>query len=431
MASVPGLRPSRATTTARLLVIASFFGATACGPTDEVAEASRSARIPPAPSAVADAAPEPPAPSAPASTQPTAGTLEAAPSELESESEPASGENLEVVAPPLALGAAADGRVDHVLVVSIDGLRSDVLENDAMRARLPALSRLLRGAHTLDARTDPDYTITLPNHVSMVTGRPVAGAAGHHWTDNDDPAGMKQGGTLHARRGAYVASMFDVAHDAGVETTVVASKTKFWLLEQSYNWSTGAPDSAGTDGSEPDDGRAKIDCFVFAERATDVGRMAAARLATARARSLSFLHFAAPDIAGHSFDWKVEPGSAYILAIEEVDAALAALLATIDAAPALAGRTAIVVTADHGGGVPRKTHTDMTCPLNFRIPFLVWRGDAGARDLYALNPERPRPDREARVARDATRQPIRNGDAGNLALRLLGLPSIAGSRYGR
>ncbi|MFM1821751.1 MAG: hypothetical protein RI967_17, partial [Planctomycetota bacterium] len=324
------------------------------------------------------------------------------------------------------LGSAEPSSPRHVLVVSIDGLRSDVLENEAMLARLPALARLLRGAHTLDARTDPDYTVTLPNHVSMVTGRPVVGLVGHHWTDNDDPKGMKDGGTLHAHRGEYVASMFDVAHDAGVETTVVASKTKFWLLEQSYNWSTGEPDLA-----EPDHGRAKIDCFVFAERSADVGRMAAARLASAKDRSLSFVHFAAPDVAGHSFDWKVEPGSAYLLAIEEVDAALAALFATIDATPALAGATAIIVTADHGGGVPRKTHTDMTCPLNFRIPFLVWTGDRTAEDLYTLNAERPRPGREERVARDAARQPIRNGDAGNLALRLLGLPSIAGSRYGR
>ena len=73
----------------------------------------------------------------------------------------------------------------------------------------------------------------------------------------------------------------------------------------------------------------------------------------------------------------------------------------------------------------------MTCPLNFRIPFLFWAGDSVAEDLYALNAERPRPGREERVARDAGRQPIRNGDAGNLALRILGLPPIDGSRYGR
>jgi hypothetical protein len=432
-----GLRSSRATPAAqplaRLLAhsmgLAALVAGAACGSGGSGGEPSAAA----APSASA------PAPAAPAetaaatasatSTEPPASTATTAtttPAPASATPPAAPVENLEVAAPPLALGASEAAETRHVLVVSIDGLRSDVLENEAMLARLPALTRLLRGAHTLDARTDPDYTITLPNHVSMVTGRPVAGLVGHRWTGNDDPKGMKDGGTLHAHRGEYVASMFDVAHDAGVATTVVASKTKFWLLEQSYNWSTGEPDR-----TEPDHGRAKIDCFVFAERSADVGRMAAARLASAKERSLSFVHFAAPDIAGHSFDWKVEPGSAYILAIEEVDAALAELLATIDATPTLAGATAIVVTADHGGGVPRKTHTDMSCPLNFRIPFLVWTGDRTAEDLFALNAGRPRPGREERIARDAARQPIRNGDAGNLALRLLELPPIAGSRYGR
>ncbi len=347
------------------------------------------------------------------------------PTAVEASAKPAA-ENVDVAAPPLSIGEGAPPAIAHVLVVSVDGLRSDVLESEAFLARLPAFARLLRGPHTLDARTDPDHTITLPNHVSMITGRPVAGPAGHHWTDNDDPPGRKQGGTLHAHRGEYVASMFDVAHDAGVETSVVASKTKFWLLEQSYNWSTGAPDA-----DEPDHGRAKIDCFVFAERAKDVGRMTAARLAGAGERSLSFIHFAAPDVAGHSFDWKLETGSAYLRAIEEVDAALGVVLATIDADPALAGRTAVVLTADHGGGVPRKTHTDPTCPLNFRIPFVAWTGDAAALDLCDANPGRPRPGREDRVARDAPAQPIRNGDAANLALRLLGLPPVPGSRYGR
>mgnify|MGYP000612954146 CR=1 FL=1 len=93
--------------------------------------------------------------------------------------------------------------------------------------------------------------------------------------------------------------------------------------------------------------------------------------------------------------------------------------------------TMIVLTSDHGGGVPRKTHTDITCPLNFRIAFLVWAGGGDpASDLYKRSALRVRPGREEIGDRDAEAQPIRNGDAGNVALQLLGLPPIPGSYYG-
>jgi hypothetical protein len=316
----------------------------------------------------------------------------------------------------------------HVLLVSVDGLRPEVLAPPLL-AELPAFARLLRGAHTLDARTDADITITLPNHVGMLTGRAFDGPDGHGWKLNDDPPGRTQGGTLSANKGAYVASVFDVAHDAGLSTAVIAGKTKFWLLEQSYGPSSGAPDTL-----PPDFGRAKIDLFTYARETGEIARCAADRLRSAASRrigTLDFVHFGAPDAAGHSADWIVAADSKYFAAVQEVDAALGAILAAIDATPALAGRTAIVLTTDHGGGAPAKTHTDINSPLNFRIPFLAWAGrDAAATDLYALNPARTRPAAGVRVARDESPQPIRNTDAGNLALALLGLPAVPGSTFG-
>ena len=314
---------------------------------------------------------------------------------------------------------------DHLLVVSVDGLRPDLLEPPHL-ASFPNFARLLEGAHTLDARTDPQFTITLPNHISMLTGRPVFGPYGHGWVDNDEPPGAKQGGSLHVRKGAYMASMFDVAHDAGLSTSFAASKTKFWLFEQSYGWDSGARDTTGDD-----QGPSKIDLFLFGDRTGDIAGAMADRLRRVSGRSLNFIHFAAPDIAGHSYDWVVKPGTPYFLSVEEVDRGLGTILEAIDADPDLRGRTAIVLTSDHGGGVPRKTHTDITCPLNFRIAFLVWTGGGDpASDLYKRSALRVRPGREEIGDRDAEEQPIRNGDAGNVALQLLGLPPIPGSYYG-
>ena len=324
---------------------------------------------------------------------------------------------------PSAPMAAAPGQFDHVILISVDGLRPDAIDGPE-DGDLPGFRRLLRGPHTFQARADADLTVTLPNHMSMITSRPVGGSQGHGWTDNVDPPASQHGGTLHKRKGAYVASVYDVAHDHGVETAMVASKTKFSITVQTYENDEGSPDQVGQD-----DGRNKIDAYAVVHTMRMVREMSCALLAAHPKRSFQVLHFGAPDFAGHAKGWDLAQGSHYRDAVREVDGEIALLLSAIDKDPALKGKVAVILTADHGGGVPFISHTDRMAPEDFLIPFIVWLGSDGpATELSALNADRRAVVPASQyVDNTMSPQPIRNAEAGNLALQLLGLPAIPGS----
>lgn len=326
---------------------------------------------------------------------------------------------LAIVALALAYGqASAAEAVRHVLHISIDGLGSAYLRPRLEAHELPNFARLTReGAGTLNARTDYDYTITLPNHTCMLTGRPVNdctvsghAVAGHQWIVNTDPGPNH----LHANRHAYVASAFDVVHDHGLRTGLFASKTKFVLYDQSYDASQGAPDRVGADN-----GRDKIDVYVNDKDSTHVMKQLVAAL-KADPLAYAFIHVHDCDSAGHKSGW----GSpAYIAALKAVDGYLGTIFDLVDHDPAYRGSTAIILSADHGG--LGTNHKENSIPLDYTIPFYVWGpGVAAGQDLYAVNSATRHDPGTGRPDYTAAEQPIRNGDGGNLALSLLGLPAI-------
>jgi predicted AlkP superfamily pyrophosphatase or phosphodiesterase len=322
--------------------------------------------------------------------------------------------------PAPAVPAAPAATAGHVILISCDGLRPDVV-GVLGKERLPSLHRLVReGASTKRARADVTHTVTLPNHTCMITGRGVAGGSGHTWTDNVSP---RLGEMLHRNKGAYLASMFDVAHDHGMRTALYTSKTKFVLYDRSYDERNGREDKVGVD-----DGKDKIDDFVFIED-TDA---LVARFLAAMAKQpyqLSMLHLRDPDTAGHASGWDLTEGSPYLVAVEHVDRLVGRLLAAIDADDYLRGKISIILTADHGGQLETKTHVDPKDPRNFTIPFMVWgAGVEGGVDLYEINQPNRKDPGTTNPHYEAEGPPaIRNGDAGNLALKLLGLPPIEGS----
>ena len=321
-------------------------------------------------------------------------------------------------------GRAWGADADHVIHISLDGCRGDMLASRlAQDSELANFRRFVdEGATTFNARTDYTHTITLPNHTSMLTGRPVLQPATqpntvhHGYTDNGDPG---PGVTLHNSGNpnlSYVASVFDVAHDAGLSTALYASKSKFVLYERSYDAAHGAPDA-----SLPDHGTDKIDRYVNLSPAA----MHAAFLTEMAANDYAycFVHYADLDNVGHASGW----GSAsWQAALRTVDDYLGDIFLLVTTDAELAGRTAIVLTSDHGG--VGTGHSNAALVENYTIPVLVWgAGVVPGADLYALNPSSRLDPGTIRPDYNAQPQPVRNGDTGNLTLRLLGLTSVPGS----
>jgi len=299
-----------------------------------------------------------------------------------------------------------------VIHVSVDGLRADAVQRLGAGAA-PHFHRLrVEGAYTENARTDYDYTNTLPNHACELTSRPVLGPNGHGLSVNSD-----DGGTLEEIHGSYVAGVFDVVHDNGLTTGMYASKSKFALFDRSWSDTTGAIDTVGVDN-----GRDKIDTYVYN---SNTGALVGEFLSNMNAspHRYTFLHLADPDGAGHSYGWE---GDEYFASVMKVDGLLGRIFDAVDDDARLAGMTYVIVTADHGG--ISTDHGDAANPANYTVPLYVWGpGIPAGADLYWMNTSTRLDPGSGRPDYASTPQPIRNGETANLALDILGLPAVNGS----
>ena len=116
--------------------------------------------------------------------------------------------------PPLAPIPQQASIVPHVLIVSIDGLRPDCL----LRADAPHIRKLMNlGSFSMWARTT-DVAITLPSHVSMLTG---VSPERHGISFNADPPEDAK---------ILVPTLFELARQKGLTTAIAAGKRKFSLF---------------------------------------------------------------------------------------------------------------------------------------------------------------------------------------------------------
>ena len=301
---------------------------------------------------------------------------------------------------PTPASRALDGK--HVIAISIDGLNPRAL-NRLGRARAPYLHRLIdQGAGTLNARTQLEMTVTLPNHTSMVTGRRIkASRGGHGVTWNDDTVTR----TVQQAAGHPVSSVFEVVHAAGGTTAVYATKSKFWLFERSW--------PAAVDKN-----------VIRAEDNAGVTRALRRDLAR-RAPSFAFLHLGKPDQMGHEHGWM---SARYLDAVAKVDRLVGSVMKQVSGSPALRRSTVIVLTSDHGGVPGTTSHSAVRNREDYRIAFALWGAGVTHADLYRLNPTRANP-RRTRPGFAAARQPIRNGELANVSLSVLGLGPVPGSLW--
>ncbi|WP_158296609.1 alkaline phosphatase family protein [Nocardioides albidus] len=291
----------------------------------------------------------------------------------------------------------------HVIAISVDGLNPRALKRLG-RTGTPNLHRIIKdeGAGTVDARTQLEMTVTLPNHTSMVTGRRIkASKGGHGVTWNDD----KVTKTVQQAAGREVGSVFTGVHEAGGTTAVYATKSKFWLFERSWP-------------------KAVDKNVIEVERNGAVVKALLADLGTAPA-SFSFLHLGKPDQVGHHAGWM---SAKYLRAVAKMDKLIGRVMAQVEATPSLRDNTVIVLTADHGGIPGTRNHTTRTHRDNYRVPFAFWGAGVTHAELYALNPDRAKPGR-ARPGFGAAPQPIRNGEVANASLDILGVDPLPDSLW--
>jgi predicted AlkP superfamily pyrophosphatase or phosphodiesterase len=233
---------------------------------------------------------------------------------------------------------ARHGRVtDHVVVISIDGLRPDAIEKFGAKTLL----RLMReGSYSLEAQTILPSK-TLPSHTSMLTG---VDADQHGITWNTDEV---------ADHGHVdVPTVFGLAKQQGFRTAAFFSKTKFHHLE--------APNTL--DYSRSPRGGLRDFRWDATRTVSEVEKHLESR---APAPNVMFVHIAEPDYVGHLLGWM---GWAYGNAVRQADQAVADLLGEAEARFGR-GNFTVIVTADHGGHDRSHGSSD---PRDTTIPWIVW-----------------------------------------------------------
>jgi predicted AlkP superfamily pyrophosphatase or phosphodiesterase len=220
-------------------------------------------------------------------------------------------------------------QVERMVIISIDGGRPDLL----LRANCPSIRSLIdSGSYTFWAKTTA-VAITLPSHVSMLTGVPPI-KHGIMWNE-DLP--------LKAPYWPKFPTLFEIAHNAGYTTALVSGKGKFkeFLKPGTLDW------PLVTDAKDDD------------AVAND-----AARVIREHQPQILFVHFPGSDVVGHAKGWGSHE---QLKEFETIDLGISRILAVLDELK-LREHAVILLTADHGGA--GRTH-GVDDPRSRHIPWII------------------------------------------------------------
>ena len=221
--------------------------------------------------------------------------------------------------------------VEHIVIISIDGLRPDRL----LLAKTPVMHAMIeQGTFSLWAKTTAT-SITLPSHVSMLTG---VNPRKHKIEWNED---------LPLKEPVYPKqpTLFEMARMVGYTTALVTGKAKFEPLTK--------PGTLDYEFVPEKD--LEIDEPVCDKAVEIIGRLKP---------NVLFVHFPADDKVGHKYGW----GSPeQLAAIEKADACIGRIVAALESA-GIKGSTFMVVTSDHGGAGLTHGPDD---PRSRTIPWIV------------------------------------------------------------
>lgn len=236
--------------------------------------------------------------------------------------------NDEVQRPPLTTVPRPVPAIDRVLIISIDGLRPDLL----LRAEMPRVRSLCKsGSFSFWAETTPE-AYTLPCHVSMLTGVPSEkhGVTWNEYIEESYP---------------NVPTLFEVAKQAGFSTAMVSGKMKFIVFLK-----PNTVDHFYLPRDEPVADR------EVAERAESILHQ--------HRPQVMFIHLPGVDTVGHEFGWgSPEQMTAIAQADEAVGLVLDALINL-----SLTDSTLVILTADHGGA---EMGHDTNDPRSHFIPWIA------------------------------------------------------------